>query len=115
MEWCTRKPQSSSIILYSSNNIAHNHHSNNNPTSTLNISTSIPKKSINQLTQVRVHHNDKRSWLLDFEDFKKAQRFEFAVHETQEALKKEGGSMFMDSASLKKDKNKDFGHNQMVY
>ena len=52
-------------------------------------------------------------WLVEFEDFKKALKFEFAVSESQEAAKREGGSMFMRSADLKQKFN--FGHNTHVY
>lgn len=66
-----------------------------------------------QRTVVSIKHADKRVWLVEFEDFKKALKFEFAVSESQEAAKREGGSMFMRSADLKQKFN--FGHNTHVY
>lgn len=64
-------------------------------------------------TVVSIKHADKRVWLIEFEDFKKALKFEFAVLESQEAAKRDGGSMFMKSADLKQ--KFDFGHASHVY
>jgi hypothetical protein len=66
-----------------------------------------------QKTVVSIKHADKRSWLVEFEDFKAALRFEFAVSETQEAAKREGGSIFMKSSELKQKFN--FGHGGHIY
>ena len=62
---------------------------------------------------VKIRHTDKREWLLEFEDFKKALKFEFAVNESQAALKKDGGSMFMTTADLKQ--RFQYGHGTHIY
>lgn len=66
-----------------------------------------------QRTVVSIKHADKRFWLIEFEDFKKALKFEFAVLESQEAAKREGGSLFMRSSDLKQKFN--FGHATHIY
>ena len=62
---------------------------------------------------VKIRHADKREWLLEFEDFKKALKFEFAVSESQAAARTEGGSMFMTSSDLKQ--RYQYGHNIHIY
>lgn len=62
---------------------------------------------------VKIRHADKREWLLEFEDFKKALKFEFAVNESQAASKTEGGSMFMTTSDLKQ--RFQYGHGVHIY
>jgi len=62
---------------------------------------------------VRILMADKRSWLVEFEDFKKAQHFEFAVKESQEGFRTVGGSLFINTKDVRS-KKRDYGHNQPI-
>ena len=62
---------------------------------------------------VNITMADKRNWLVEFEDFKKALRFEFAVKESQEGYRKDGGSMFVNSKDVRS--KREYGHNQPIY
>ena len=75
---------------------------------TVEISPEYANKSVVNITMA-----DKRSWLVEFEDFKKAQRFEFAVKESQEGHRKEGGSIFVNTKDVRV--KRDFGNNQQIY
>ena len=63
---------------------------------------------------VKIVMSDKRTWLIEFEDFKKAQHFEFAIRESQEGFRAVGGSIFINTKDVRS-KRRDFGHNQPIF
>jgi len=63
---------------------------------------------------VRVLMADKRGWLVECEDFKKAQHFEFTVKESQEGFRTVGGSIFINTKDVRS-KKRDYGHNQPIF
>ena len=65
-------------------------------------------------TVVSILMADQRRWLIEFEDFKLAQRFEFAVNESQKGFRKEGGSIFINTADVRR-KRRDYGHGAHIY
>jgi len=63
---------------------------------------------------IRILMADKRCWLVECEDFKKALHFEFAVKESQEGFRSVGGSMFINTKDVRS-KKRDYGHNQPIF
>ena len=66
-------------------------------------------------TVISILFQDKRHWYIECEDKKIAQRFEFAVVESQKALHKKGGSIFMKSDEVNKKSNRDYGFHMHIY